>query len=111
MVVLSPIRKRHFSALKRGRRRQGKRRLKSEFLDFQSSSRLLIQLAYFVKCGDELLIGLSKFGERSEFRRCLFTSSIKHEIRYFHVVVLQKRQRNVQKSVMNVQSLSNLLHF
>ena len=41
----------------------------------------------------------------------LFTSSIKHEIKYFHVVVLQKRQRNVQKSVMNVQSLSNLLHF
>ena len=32
-----------------------------------------------------------------KFRRCLFTSSIKHEIRHFHVVVVQKRERNVQK--------------
>ena len=37
-------------------------------------------------------------------RGCLFTSSIKHEIRHFHVVVVQCRQRNVQKSVMHVQS-------
>ena len=28
----------------------------------------------------------------------------KREIRYFHVVVVQRRQRNVQKSVMHVQS-------
>ena len=32
-----------------------------------------------------------------KFLRCLFTFSIKHEIRHFHVVV-QKRQRNVQKA-------------
>ena len=32
-----------------------------------------------------------------KFRRCLFTSSIKHEIRHFYVVVVQKRERNVQK--------------
>ena len=37
-------------------------------------------------------------------RHYLFTFSIKHEIRYFHVVVAQKRQRNEQKSVMHVQS-------
>ena len=29
---------------------------------------------------------------------------IKREIRHFHVVVFQLRQRNVQKSVMHVQS-------
>ena len=87
----------------RERRRQGKRHLKSEFLVFQSSSRLF-HLAYFVKCEDELLIALSKFVKRSKFRHFLFTSSIKHEIRYFQVVVLQKQQRNVQKSVMHVQS-------
>ena len=35
-----------------------------------------------------------------KFRRCLFTSCIKHEIRHFHVVVVQKRER----SVMHEQS-------
>ena len=34
-----------------------------------------------------------------KFRRCLFPFSTKHEIRHFHVVVVQKRQRNVQKIV------------
>ena len=37
--------------------------------------------------------------------RCLtFTSSIKREITQFHLVVVQGRQRNVQKSLMHVQS-------
>ena len=31
-------------------------------------------------------------------------SFIKREIRHFHVVVIQKRAKNVQKSVMHVQS-------
>ena len=31
----------------------------------------------------------------------MFTFSIKREIRHFHVVVVQKRERNVQKSVMH----------
>ena len=34
----------------------------------------------------------------------MFTFSIKREIRHFHVVVLQKRQRNVQKSTMYARS-------
>ena len=34
----------------------------------------------------------------------MFTSSTKREIRHFHVVVVQWRQRNVPKSVMDVQS-------
>ena len=39
-----------------------------------------------------------------KFRCRLFMSSIKCKIRQFHVEVVQKRQRNVQKSVMHVQS-------
>ena len=35
------------------------------------------------------------------FRRSLFTFPIKHEILHSHVVVVQKRQRNVQKSVQS----------
>ena len=34
----------------------------------------------------------------------MFTSSIKREIRQFFVIVVQGRQRNVQKSVLHVQS-------
>ena len=33
----------------------------------------------------------------------LFTSSIKHAFRHFHVAVMQLQQRNVQKSMMHVQ--------
>ena len=33
-----------------------------------------------------------------------FTSFTKREIRHFHFVVVQLRQRNVEKSVINVQS-------
>ena len=56
----------------------------------------------FVKCRRTLLKlnfkGPYPSSEREiKFRRCLFTSSIKHEIRHFHVVVVQKRERNVQK--------------
>ena len=39
-----------------------------------------------------------------ESRFLVFTSSTKREIRHFHVVVVQWRQRNIQKSVMHVQS-------
>ena len=46
----------------------------------------------------------SSLGREKEIRRRLFTSSIKHAIRHFHVVVVQGRKRNVQKSVMHVQS-------
>ena len=34
----------------------------------------------------------------------MFTSSIKREIRTFHVLVVQRQERNVQKIVMHVQS-------
>ena len=70
---------------------------------------------YFIKC-TRTLMNLNSKGPYSsseseiKFRLCLFTFSIKHEIRHFHVVVVQKRQRNVQKSVLYV-CLSNLLFF
>ena len=55
---------------------------------------------------------------RKEKESCcpVFPSSTKREIRHFHVVVVvQRRLRNVQKSVMHVQSCCfanlNLLHF
>ena len=75
---------------------------------FKHLSRLF-QLNQFVKCWQILLELNSKrlyesSGKERE-RRCLeFTSSTKQEIGHFHVVVLQWRQRNVQISLMHVQS-------
>ena len=43
-------------------------------------------------------------GKEKESCCLVFPSSTKREIRQFHVVVVQRRQRNVQKSVMHVQS-------
>ena len=44
-------------------------------------------------------------GKEKENCCFVFPSSTKREIRHFHVVVVQRRQRNVQKKVMHVQSL------
>ena len=56
---------------------------------------------------------LFRFRDQSEIkiRRCLFTFSIKHEIRHFHVVIVKKRQRNVQKKRKLLFCLLNLLFF
>ena len=43
-------------------------------------------------------------GKEKENCCFVFPSSTKREIRHFHVVVVQRRQRNVQKKVMHVQS-------
>ena len=64
---------------------------------------------YFVKCKRPLFQQNSyqpySSSERErKFRRRLFTSSIKPDFSNFHVVVVQWRQRNVQKSVMHIQS-------
>ena len=48
-----------------------------------------------------ILKALSKFGK---IILLLLTSSTRREFRHFHVVVVQWRQRNGQKSVMHVQS-------
>ena len=62
----------------------------------------IIPTNYFVK-RTRTLLNLNSKGPYSsseskiKFLRCLFTFSIKHQIRHFHVVV-QKQQRNVQKA-------------
>ena len=86
----------------------GSSHLKSEFALLQTLSRLF-HLVYFVKCWQMLLElnskGLYQSSEKEKESCCLvFPSSTKREIRHFHVVVVQRRQRNVQKSVMHVQS-------
>ena len=43
-------------------------------------------------------------GKEKEGRCLVFTSSTKREIRLFHVVVVQRRQRNKQKDAIHVQS-------
>ena len=52
---------------------------------------------------DFLRAGL-KFKKRKENSSSLVTFSITREIRHFHVVVVKWRQRNVQKSVIHVQT-------
>ena len=89
-------------------RRRQERRLKSEFAFFQSLYRLFLP-TYFVNCRRTLLKlnfkGPYSSSEREiKFRRCLFTSSMKREIRHFRVAVVQKRERNTQKSVMHLRS-------
>ena len=56
--------------------------------------------------------------QQTEKESCclVFPSSTKREIRHYHVVVVQRRLKNVQKSVMHVQSccfadLNQLLFF
>ena len=66
-------------------------------------SRLIRQmLAIFLELNSKGLHQSS--GKEKESCCLLFPSSTKREIRQFHVVVVQRRQRNVQKSVMHVQS-------
>ena len=91
-------------------RRQGQRErhLELEFALFQTSS-LLFYLVQFVKYGRiflELILNDFIQGQKQEKgNRCLvFTSTITREFKKFHVVVVQGRQRNVQESVMHVQS-------
>ena len=85
----------------------GKRYFKSEFALFQISS--LFHLVQFRKCWGIFLEWSSKSrylsSEKEKLKFCLVsTSSKKREIRKFRVVVVQWRQRNVQKNVMHVQS-------
>ena len=90
------------------RRRLQKRHLQSEVALLQTLSRLF-HLVQFVKCWQFFLELNSKgqyrsSGKKKESHCLVFTSSTIREIRHFHVVVVQRRQRNVQKSVMHVQS-------
>ena len=90
------------------RRRLRKRHLKSEFALLQTLSRLF-HLVYFVKCWRMFLKFNSKglyqsSGKEKENCCFVFPSSTKREVRRFHVVVVQRRLRSVQKRVMHVQS-------
>ena len=85
--------------------------VKSEFALLQTLS-CLFQLVQFVKCWQILpLKAVLKLRKRKKKSMSSFTPAKKREIRHFHVVVVQRRQRNVQKSVMHLQScwFANLL--
>ena len=60
-------------------------------------------LAIFLELNSNLGLYQSS-GKGKESCCLLFPSSTKREIRHFHVVVVQRRLRNVQKSVMHVQN-------
>ena len=81
------------------RRRPRKRPLKTEFAFFQSLS-WLFQLAYFVKCKRTIL----EFRKRKKIWSLLVYVLHKTWIRYFQLVVLQWRQRNVQDRVINANT-------
>ena len=50
-------------------------------------------------------IGLYQSSGKEKENCCfVFPSSTKPEIRHYHVVIVQRRLRNVNKSVMHVQS-------
>ena len=72
-------------------------------------SHLKSEIVKFVKCW-QISLELNSKGlyqsSGKEKRNCyfLFPSSTKREIRHLHAVVLQRRLRNVQKSVIKVQS-------
>ena len=73
-----------------------------KFTFFQSLSQLFLP-TYFVKCRQTLL-ELNSYApypstvREIKFRRCLFTSSVKREIRHVHVVVVQKRAEKFTKN-------------
>ena len=100
-------------------RRLRKRHLKSEIALLQTLSRLipscLVRQMLATSFGVEFSRTVSKF--RKRIRSCCleFPSSTKREIWHFNVVVVKRRIRNVQKSVMHVQSCGfanrNLLLF
>ena len=72
-----------------------------EFAFFQSISQLFLP-TYFVKCRRTLL-ELNSYApypstvREIKSRRCLFTSSVKREIRHVHVVVVQKQAEKCRK--------------
>ena len=77
-----------------------KSHLRSEFAPLQTLSSLF-RLVQFVKCWrifQELNSeGLYRRSRKEKESRCLVFTSCQREIRHFHVIVMQKRQRNVPK--------------
>ena len=86
-----------------------KRHLESEFAPFQTLSGLF-RLVQFVKYWRIFLelnsIGLQRRSRIEKESRCLVFTSCQREIRHLHVIVMQKRQRNLQKkNVMHIEKL------
>ena len=77
-----------------------KSHLRSEFAPLQTLSSLF-RLVQFVKCWRIFLElnskGLYRRSRKEKESRCLVFTSCQREIRHLHVIVMQKRQRNVQK--------------
>ena len=101
-----------FRELKRRRqRRLRKCHLKSEFAVLQLELYRAYSISFnsSLNCWQILLELNSKglyqsSGKEKESCCLVFPSSTKREISHFHVVVVQQRHRNVQKSVIHVQS-------
>ena len=87
-----------------------KRHLRSELIALPQTLSRLFRFYKFVKCWQIFLElnfkGLYQSSRKEKESCCLvFLSSTKSEIRHFHVVVVMQWQlRNVQKSIMQVQS-------
>ena len=99
------------TSLIRELKQQRRRRLRKRHLKSVKNSTLSqwFQAVQFVKCRQLFLELNSKrlfqsSGKEIESRCLFFTSSSKREIRHFHVEVVQRRQRNVQKNLIHVQS-------
>ena len=95
--------------LKQERRRHlRKRQLKSVFALLHTLSRVFHHVQ-FVKCWRIFVElnskGLYQSSEREKEGRLVFASSTKREIRQFHVVVVQRRQRKVQKGYARAKLL------
>ena len=97
------------SAPEQRRQRLRKRHSKSEVSALLQNLSRLFYLVQFVKCSQFFVEFNSKRLYRSSGKErgspgLAFTFSTKRENRQFHVVIVQWRQRNVQESVMHVQS-------
>ena len=97
------------SAPEQRRQRLRKRHSKSEVGALLQNLSRLFYLVQLVKCSQFFVEFNSKRLYRSSGKErgspgLAFTFSTKRENRHFHVVIVQWRQRNVQESVMHVQS-------
>ena len=99
-----PVSQKSIRELKHQRRRQlQKSRLKSEFALPQTLSRLFI-LFNLSNVGKFFGVDSSELyqSSRKEQESCclVFPSSTKREIKHFHVLVMQRRLRNVPRTVL-----------
>ena len=84
------------------RKRHCKSRASSNFIALILSRLIRQMLVIFLELISKGLYQSS--GKEKEICCSVFPFSTKLEIRNFHVVVVQRRQRNLRKSVMHVQS-------